>query len=313
MKLERLLGIIMLLLNQKNITAKTLASRFSVSIRTIQRDMEVLSVAGIPILSTTGPSGGYSLLDNYTINKTFLKKEELRLLTDLLNGLEKIISGTEVRYLSDKIKAISGEEISLINQHIRFDFIPWLPQHSIKEKLEELSKAILNHEILEITYRDQKGNKTLREVEAYQLWMKDYAWYVYCFCFERKDFRAFKINRIEAVKSLGQYFNPREFIIEDPFRSLKGKLIPIKLKFNLTAIGRLEDYFSFEDTKYYEDYIMIETLYPDDEWLDQILLSFGKAVEVISPSHIITRIKEQAFSIYQKYIITDVPSTQEGE
>jgi predicted DNA-binding transcriptional regulator YafY len=313
MKLERLLGIIMILINQKGITAKALASRFSVSIRTIQRDMEVLSVSGIPILSTTGPNGGYSLLDNYTINKTFLKKEELRLLTDLLNGLEKIISSTEVKYLSDKMKAISGEEVSLINQHIRFDFTPWLPHHSIKEKLEELSEAILSHEILEITYRDQKGNKTLREVEAYQLWMKDYAWYVYCFCSERKDYRAFKINRIEAIKPLGQYFQPRDFIIEDPFKSLKGKLIPIKLKFNLTAIGRLEDYFSFEDIKYYEDYIMIETLYPDDEWLDQILLSFGNAVEVISPLHIIERIKKQAFNIYQKYVVYDVLNMQERE
>jgi predicted DNA-binding transcriptional regulator YafY len=299
MKLERLVGILMILLHERSITAKILAHRFSVSIRTIQRDIDILSVAGIPITSSIGPKGGYSLMDNYTLDKTFLRKNEMKLLTDLLGGLEKLISQVGFDRIKEKMHMLHEKEVGSSFESIRFDFMPWLPQHENKEKLAHILEAITNHRQIEIDYRDQKGNCTYRRIEPYQLVMKDYAWYVYGYCMERNGFRYFKVIRIQQLKILEEEYNPRDFVVEEPFADLK--LIEIKLKFSLNAVGRVEDYFHVSDIIYLNDHILVQTQFPDDPWLYQLLLSFGKDVQVLEPVSIRKKIQEEALELIDLY------------
>ncbi len=299
MKLERLVGILMILLHERSITAKLLAHRFGVSIRTIQRDIDILSVAGIPITSQIGPKGGYSLMDNYTLDKTFLRKDEMKLLTDLLGGLEKLLSQVGFDEMKERMHILQEKEVSSSIESIRFDFMPWLPQHVNKENLALILESITNHQQIEIVYRDQKGNCTCRRIEPYQLVMKDYAWYVYGYCMERNGFRYFKIMRIQQLKILEEKFITRDFVVEEPFADLK--LIEIKLKFSLNAVGRVEDYFCDSDIIYANDHILVHTQYPDDPWLYQLLLSFGKEVQVLEPEHIRKKIREEALEMLNTY------------
>ncbi len=301
MKLERLIGILMILLHESHVTAKALAQRYCVSIRTIQMDIDILSVAGIPIVSVKGPSGGYSLLDTYKLDKTFLKKDEMKLLTDLLNGLEKLLSQAGFAGIREKMNAINEKDAYFKGEMFRFDFMPWLPQQSIQDRLVELTAAIADHKLVEISYRDQTGNITHRRIEPYQLVMKDYAWYVYGYCQSRNAFRYFKVLRIEQASTIGEVFEPRPVIIEDPFDGLKDKLIDIKLKFTMKAVGKLEDFFPGEDIQYLENHILVKTRYPDDPWLYRILLSFGKEVEVIEPAHLRKRLQSEAKEVLGIY------------
>ena len=290
----------MILLHEKNITAKFLADRFSVSVRTIQRDIDILSVAGIPVTSSKGPSGGYSLMDNYKLDKTFLKKDEMRILTDLLTGLENLLSQVGFRDIKEKVNAITKDE-SCFSAKIRFDFMPWLPHHKIQDKLIQISEAIESNRLIEIQYRDQKGKETLRKIEPCQLVMKDYAWYLYGYCMNRKDFRYFKVMRIGQFKLTEESFEPRQLPDEEPFADLQDKLINIKLLLRNKAIGRADDYFPVKDIKYEKDFIIVQTQYPDDIWLQQVLLSFGKDVEVLEPEHLKEQIKQEAQKMFELY------------
>ncbi len=301
MKLERLIAILVILLNESPVTAKTLSTRFNVSVRTIQRDIDILSVAGIPVLASKGPTGGYSLIDTYTMDKTYLKKDEMKLFMDLLNGMEKLLGQAGFSGIREKIKAVGGRENYLYPEKLRFDFMPWLPQKVLSERFVRIFDAISSHTLVEIDYRDQKGNITQRRVEPYQLVMKDYAWYMYGYCLKRNGFRYFKVIRINGFKAMKTVFEPRPVPVEEPFAGLKDKLINIKLRFDISESGRLEDFFSEADIRYMGDHIIVETLYPDDSWLYQTLLSFGKNVEVMEPVHIRKKLKDEAQEILCRY------------
>lgn len=302
MKLERLVGILMILLHERHITGKVLASRFNVSVKTIQRDIDILSVAGIPVLSAIGPGGGYSLMDNYTLDKTFLKKDEMKLLIDLLGGLEKLFGQIGFNDIKDRMNVISkNDPVGADIQSIRIDFMPWLPQYGIQERLSILLDAITNHRLIEIEYLDQKGNSTCRCLEPYQLVMKGYAWYLYGYCMGRNGFRYFKVIRIKQLRVLEEVFTPRAVIIEEPFADLQDKLIALKLKFTLNAAGRLEDYFPDTDISYNEGHILVQTHYPDDAWLYQLLFSFGKDVEVLEPLHVREKMQAEAKALLHQY------------
>lgn len=301
MKLERLIGILMILLNESPVTAKSLSTRFNVSVRTIQRDIDILSVAGIPVLASKGPTGGYSLIDTYTIDKTYLKKDEMKLFMDLLDGLEKLLGRAGFTGIKEKIKAIGAREPYLYPEKLRFDFMPWLPRHILTERFALIFDAINSYTLVEIDYRDQRGNITNRRVEPYQLVMKDYAWYMYGYCLKRKEFRYFKVIRINGFKVLKIIFEPRPIPVEEPFAGLKDKLINIKLRFSMSEIGRIEDFFSVADIQYIGDHIIVQTLYPDDSWLYQTLLSFGKNVEVMEPAHIRKKLQDEAQEILCMY------------
>jgi predicted DNA-binding transcriptional regulator YafY len=211
MKIDRLLGIIMLLIQQRGMTAKALAEHFDVSVRTIQRDIDTLSISGIPITALKGPNGGYGLLESYTLDKTFLKPEELSLLTDLINGFGHIIRDAKLLNLTDKINALNQEPRNEYESLIRFDFMPWLPHIHIKEKLEAITKAITSRSLVSITYINQKSEETERTIECYQLWLKENSWYVYAFCREKNEFRIFKLNRIKALQLSEELYEPRYF------------------------------------------------------------------------------------------------------
>lgn len=301
MKLERLIGILMILLNDRHVTAKSLSQRFSVSLRTIQRDINILSLAGIPVTASTGPGGGYGLLEEYTLNKNYFRKEEMQLLTDLLGGLGNLLSQAGFANIRDKINTIRSKDSLFEEGAIRFDFLPWLPQHDIQDKLTRLSGAISGRMRIEMEYRDQKGRSTHRRIEPHKLVMKGYAWYLYGYCLLKNDFRYFKVIRIMNLRIEEESFEPRPLPATDPFLDFPDNLTDICLKFSLKAIGRIEDYFTDKDIRYEEDYILVNTRYPDDEWLYQTLLSFGKEVEVLEPPHIREKLQKEAMEILGIY------------
>ncbi len=302
MKIDRLLAIVIMLLNKKRVTAKDLAEHFEVSVRTIQRDVEAINMAGIPIVSYRGQFGGYGILDNYKIDKSFLSDSEHKLLLSALEGINKAYEDKELKNIIEKLTSIKSLGSSIKDNKIIMDFSPWGFSKSLKNKVDLIRKAVDDKGIVKFNYIDLEGNETEREVEAYLLVLKLNRWYLYGFCKLRQAFRLFKVTRIKNLISTNKKFDPRELDYEFNFEFSSDKDICIKLKFDKRALSRIDDYFQLENLEFDDDgFIYAVVNYPEDEWVYSMILSFGDFVEVIEPSHIREIVKDRAKSILKKY------------
>ncbi|SKC46860.1 helix-turn-helix transcriptional regulator [Maledivibacter halophilus] len=301
MKIDRLLSIVIMLLNRKRITAKDLADYFEVSIRTIQRDIEAINMAGIPIVSYRGQYGGYGLLDNYKIDKNFLSDSEHKLLLVALEGINRAYEDKNLKNVIEKLTSIKSTNDHIKN-NIIMDFSPWGFSKGLKEKIDEIKKAIEQKEIIRFTYINLNGQTTQRTVEPYLLALKLNHWYLQGYCRLRQDFRLFKLTRIKNLSSIDETFETRENNFDFSFSFSSTNIVKLKLKFHPKALNRLDDYFEFEKLDFNEDgYIYISIEYPEDEWVYSMILSFGDWVEVIEPIHIRQIIKNKAKNILKKY------------
>ena len=306
MKIDRLLSIVIMLLNRKRVTAKELAEHFEVSIRTIQRDIESINMAGIPIVSYRGQYGGYGLLENYKIDKNFLSHSEHRLLVTALEGINKVYEDRDFASIIEKLTYIKNisQSIDTFNSDDRIimDFSPWFFPEGLKYKINNLKKSILEKKLIELSYIDLNGNTTNRTVEPAVLALKLSQWYLYGFCRLRQDFRLFKITRIRNLTFTNEEFKPRKHDYQFNFSFPQENEIKIKLKFDQGALHNLDNYFELDKLDFNEDgYIYAIVECAESEWVYSMILSFGDSVEIIEPKHIRKIIKDQAKKVFDKY------------
>lgn len=198
--INRLLGIIYILLNKGNVTAAELAERFEVSVRTIYRDVETLSMAGIPVYSRKGKNGGIGLTEQFVLNKMLISKEEQQRILAALTSLGEMGGKEEaeiLQKLGDFFKADTPAWVSI-------DFSDWSGRR--QELFEQIREAILGRHVMEFDYYGQYGEMTHRTVEPIQLLFKDYTWYVRAYCRNKQALRLFKVLRMKRVQVLDEVF-----------------------------------------------------------------------------------------------------------
>ena len=188
-------------MNKETVTAKELAERFEVSVRTVYRDVETLSMAGIPVYTRTGRNGGISLTEQFVLNKMLVTKEDQEQILAALASLKETGAGREDETL-EKLGAFFQAEPP---NWVSIDFSDWSGRR--KEVFEEIREAILSHTVLSFDYY---GQMSRRIVEPMQLLFKDYTWYLRAFCREREDMRQFKILRMKRMTMLEEKFTPRQ-------------------------------------------------------------------------------------------------------
>ena len=196
MKINRLTEIILILLNKKNITAKELADKFQVSIRTIYRDIETLSSSGVPVYMNKGKGGGIFLLEDFSINKAILSENDKHSLTLALKALSSI-QYPEVNSIINKVGFIKNKNNE--EEWIDIDLSRWGSKLRKDDKFTKVKDAILNNQLIEFTYVNSLANKSIRKVEPNKLIYKGQSWYLYGYCRLKKDFRLFKISRIKDL------------------------------------------------------------------------------------------------------------------
>ena len=124
MKLDRMIGILTVLLQKEKVTAPWLAEKFEVSRRTINRDIERLCMAGIPIVTTCGAGGGISIMEGYAIDRTLLTSSDMQAVLAGLRSLDSV-SGTN-RYAQLMEKLLPGASDLLAGDpHILIDLSSW--------------------------------------------------------------------------------------------------------------------------------------------------------------------------------------------
>ncbi len=294
MQESRLFKIVYYLLDKGQAKAPELAKKFEVSVRTIYRDIDVLSGAGIPIYTETGRNGGIRLMNGFVLNKAVLSKEEQQ---EILMSLQSIntIQNIEKSQTLQKLSAIFN-----LNSENWFevDFSRWGNKEADNKKFELLKMAIIHHKSIKIRYASSY-EISQRIVQPCKLVYKAMAWYLKAFCTEKKDWRIFKLNRILDLKILDESFPYRKF--PKPIDSYDVEYKKITLRFPKEMSYRVYDEFDVTQIKQQKNGdLIVSAKIPENTWIIGFLLSFGTQVEILSPIYLKEVIAEQAKLIYKK-------------
>lgn len=300
MKIDRLIGILSILLQQEQVTAPYLAEKFEVSRRTINRDVEALCKAGIPIVTTQGKNGGISIMDGYRMDRMLLTSEEMESILTGLRGLDSVSGTGRYRQLMEKLspgsRAVMDEE-----QHILIDLSSYYKQ-SLAPKMELIGQAIHNCREISFQYYSSKG-ETHRRVEPYLLVFQWSSWYVWGYCRQRCDYRLFKLNRMLGLEMLDCHFAPRNpppYQIQ-PEKAFEPRL-DVKVMFQSSARWRLIEEYGTESFEEQEDgRLLFSFSFTDKEHLFGWLLAFGERAELLEPASLREELRALALRIAETY------------
>ena len=216
MQINRQFEIVYLLLNKKTTTAKELAERLGVSQRTIYRDVDALSFAGIPVYTEKGKGGGISLLPEFILNKSILCEQEQNEILSALQGLSGVnyvgkAAAAETDQVLKKLSAIFNKNCV---RWLEVDFSDW--SYANGNIFHDFKTAILERRVAEFDYFSAYGEMTRRRIEPIQLWFKSTSWYIKGFCLTRQDIRLFKLSRVRNLIVRDEQFSDRDFLASIP-------------------------------------------------------------------------------------------------
>ncbi|MDE7184575.1 MAG: YafY family transcriptional regulator [Lachnospiraceae bacterium] len=306
MKLDRMIGILSILLQKEKVTAPYLAGKFEVSRRTIIRDIDALCMAGIPIVTEQGQNGGISIMENYKMDKTLLSTSDMQAILAGLRSLDSVSGTSRYAQLMEKLSVgasdmLSGDAHILINLSSRY-------KETLSPKIELLHGAICAAQTVSFTYFAPKG-ESRRVIEPYYLIFEWAGWYVWGWCTMRRDYRLFKLNRMVELQ-IGELFEkrtapPPEFMQKDVFPCLYQVKAIIQPQFR----WRLVDEFGPESFVQQSDGSLLFT----HEFADKIMIitwimSFGRGAELIEPAELRQDVRSYAEEICQKYVTCAVRS-----
>lgn len=281
MKIDRLIGILTILLQNNKVTANMLAERFEVSRRTIMRDIETLCQAGIPIITAPGGNGGISVMEGYKINKNVLTSDELQTLIAALKGIDSVSKSSSLERLLLKLAPDKNAVLSL-SENIVID----LSSHykdSLSEKISIIKEAITERRIITFDYYYNKGD-TRRSIEPYFIEFRWSSWYVFGWCLNRQDFRRFKLNRLWELTVTDQKYSLRTVPID---KTTASDAFPdtynIQILFDKSVRFRLIDEYGLNCYEETENGLLFSMGFTNLEYAISWILGFGDKAEVISP------------------------------
>ena len=300
MKTDRLVSIIMMLLDKERVSAQELADRFEVSPRTIYRDIETINMAGIPVRSTPGLGGGFEIMQEYKLDKNVFSAADLSAILMGLSSLSGMVRGNELVNALAKVRrfipADRAKEIELRANQIYIDLSPWMGNRNIQPYLELVKTALQESRMLSFEYADRFGNKTVRTVEPYQIVLKGSHWYFQGYCRKREDFRLFRLSRISNLQMSRETFSPRDYQkpVLDFGDILKTMQTTIKLRVQKSAMDRLLDFCTCERAvPDGEEHYIVNFPFIENEYYYDILISFGNQCECLEPPHVRAEMKRR--------------------
>lgn len=304
MKIERLIAIVMMLLERDVISAQEFADLFKVTKRTILRDMDTLALANIPVYALRGSHGGYGLMPAYKFDKRLLSVTDLENILIALNGFQSLMLNDDIKATLEKIRSMIPHEIT--QKSVSISFQQWSGRTEIAEMMDALQHAIKSQYLVKFTYIDVDGSKIRQTVEPYQLQAKETRWYLQGYVLEKQAFLTYKISRITNVKQLSTKFTQRKY---KPNRQLAKTYfpfpnIPIKVKIDATVRDQfVERYGAKVLSEIDNQHYYAEITVPYHEFGYRYLAGFGSHIKVIGPTDFVEnyqRFLKQVLSEYDK-------------
>lgn len=297
MKESRLFRILYYLLDHKKATAPELAEQFEVSVRTIYRDIDYISSAGIPIYAIQGKDGGIAIHESFTLDKamfTTVEKEQI------LSGLEALIA-TDGKVNDELLMKLKNLFQIQTTSWIEVDFSDWFQEKPEQNIFNDIKTAILDRHIISFDYFNHQGNKIFRYVQPYKLLFKSKAWYIYGFCLLRNEYRFFKLTRIKNLNITEDKFFRKENSVTIDTKIKQEDTIEVMLKFDKCIAYRIYDEFPSEKIIDKGDFLFVTALLPNNDTLYSYVLSFEDCVEIIEPQEVKEAMKSRIKKIQEKY------------
>ena len=299
MKIDRLVGILSVLLQKDNVSAPCLAEKFEVSRRTINRDIEDLCKAGIPIVTRQGANGGISIMDHFKIDKILLTNSDMQAILAGLKSLDSVSGTNRYRTLMEKISADGCEALS--GSHIMIDLSGW-DRSEVSRKIEILKAAIENRTKVTFQYISP-GGEGKREAEPCQIVFQWSNWYLWAYCTRRQDYRMFKLSRMTGLEASGEIFEKREnceYTRQDNWNRSGG--IKAAVRFDKSAKWKVIDDFGADRLQFDENgNILIHYVWQDKQSFLYHILSFGDKAEILEPVEYRGELAEFIERILKKY------------
>lgn len=295
MKLDRLIGILSVLLQKDKVTAPYLAEKFEVSKRTIQRDIEALCKAGVPVITSQGQGGGISVMDGYRIDRTLLTYSDMQAILAGLKSLDSVSETNRYKQLMDKISTDDSDGSVII------DLSSW-DKSAFSDKIEIIKNAIDAGEKISFMYHSPKS-ESKRVIEPYHLVFQWSSWYAWGFCEKRMDYRMFKLTRMTELECTGEKREDRE-VPEYVCNKLTNTDNDIKalVRFDISEKWRIIDDFGADRIKYDGDDILMEFTWSDTDSFYRYILTFCDKAEIVEPMKYRKEFSELVKRISQKYI-----------
>lgn len=308
--MNRLISIIMLLLERKTISAADLARTFEVSKRTIYRDIETINEAGIPIIITyPGSKGGIGIMEKFKVDKRLFSESDLTTLLIGLSGMHSALDNSETKQVISKLKAIIPKEkendIDEITRRITIDLSPWKKDIIREGYLQTINSAIVERKILSFDYSNSKGDVSFRQVEPYRLLHKSSSWYLQGFCLLRQEMRTFRFSRIRKLIASERAFMPRDIDFSTLSKEINYDMpkVMVKIRFDDTLKGQLMSYLSDIEIVHENGKNIATIPILDGDIGIRFLLSLGESCECLEPQNVREKLiqkVEAVLGVYKK-------------
>lgn len=319
MKIDRLLSIIIYLLNRKLVSARELSERFEVTVRTIQRDMEAIELAGIPIYTVQGPHGGYGIMDTFRMDRALISPEDFYYILTSLRGVSESLGDVagekagELEGTLEKMRSLvsrqpDGDVFAERREKLDIDFtmLGGDPRH--RSTFREIRRAVDAERLVSFSYTGNNLEATHRIVEPMTVAFRWRSWYLFGWCRLRSDYRLFRMSRIKDVEVLDEGFRRRDMAFRDFIADQgdpgwggdPGKNIDVILRFAPEMRPLAEEFH--ETVRVEEDGCLVARMtMPDSGWMYGYILSWGSYVQVIEPESVRKAVQEAARSISDLY------------
>jgi predicted DNA-binding transcriptional regulator YafY len=299
MKLDRLLGILTVLLQNDRVTSPELAKKFEVNRRTIGRDIDTLCMAGIPIVTHQGIGGGISIAEGFKLDKSVLTANELSDIIAALKGIGSVSDQTNIERTLDKLHANTNAVVSL-REPVIIDLSLYY-KGTLTEKIELTKRAIFEARLIEFDYYYEKG-ESHRRIEPYFVIFQGTSWYVFGYCLERQDWRMFKLLRLWNMKVCDETYTPREIPPEKrDFRIKYDGVTKVVALFDTSVKYRLIETYGLECFTETDEGLSFEIGFSNRDYLINWMLGFGGKVKVLEPLDIVEALKKAAKDILANY------------
>ena len=297
---DRLFQIVYMLMEKPQMTAKELSEVFEVSERTIYRDVDKLTLAGIPIYTNQGKNGGISILPDYVLNKTVLTKDEKDRILESLNALSEVTFSKDSETMS-KLHAFLGEQHQ---DWIEIAFSSWGNSEEEASLFAKIKDATLGHYFIEILYSGNQGASTKRKVKPLKLCFKDQAWYLYAYCCLREDYRFFKLKRISKLTVLDAYFEPEKVgkVLQQSSKDYSQNVKVVRATLEISPDMAFRAYEELTNLSVTDQGTLVCTMdVTDVNWLISYILSYGSRMRVLEPPEIKERVMQEIEKMRKMY------------
>ncbi|MFC6464368.1 helix-turn-helix transcriptional regulator [Marinilactibacillus sp. GCM10026970] len=281
-KIERLISMVMILLQKEKVSAKEFSELFNVTKRTIQRDIETLGYANIPIYAELGAAGGYALMEEYKFDKRLLTHEDIENMLIALSGFEELIADRQIQATIQKIKGMMAMTVS---PKLALSFYQWVGRNEMQEEVSLINEAIQHNWLLKLTYIDREGHKSQRVVEPYRMQLNELHWYLVAYSLEREAYRTFKLTRILSIEKAGYFTSRTEPTYEKQLtKKIEQKVTEVQLSIALEVRDQFVERYGKRVIGEVENgKCMASIPLPENRYAFQFLTGFGNKIKVLGP------------------------------